>query len=684
MSMINNGQIKVLVADDNRAFVELIASFLQKRGLEVLTARDGREARSIIENHGPELVITDLVMPVLNGFELCRFIRNAETVGFTYVVVMTAKSDAATLSAAFDAGADDCIRKPFNEQELISRVRSAERIIRLEASYRQNAMRLHRVNAEVAAANDRLLQKASMLTASNETATIEKAAAEKACREKSDFLANMSHELRSPLSAILGYAELLHSDGDISKAPPQRVKALETILRNGNHLLEVINEVLELSKIDAGQFRIEPAPCRPVDIVEEVRDLLQVMADEKGLGLTTDVDGPIPDIIESDPVRIRQILINLVTNAIKFTERGSVRIVLRQSRNSQDNDCLQFDVIDTGIGLTLAQQRDIFNRFSQADNQGRASGLGTGLGLVISKQFAQLLGGDIELDSQPGKGSTFRLTVATAGVGQAAAADARSLPDAEPTNTLDRGHPSSNLGAVRVLLAEDNEDSQRLLCEFMRRADIDSAVAPDGKAVVDMAIAAESSDKPFDMILMDRQLPIMSGVEATAQLRARGFRKPVIGLSAGIQPHEINQMMEAGCVACEAKPITQEKLIHTIRHWIHHEGGTDMGPKNATSEPIISTLAGDPDMHELVREFVDALPGKASQLQDMLAARDIESLARLAHQLKGSAGGYGFPAITDHAAQLEDTAKHTKDIQKLNDQVRQIADMCHRASGAPR
>lgn len=682
--MINSGQIKVLVADDNRAFLELIASFLQKRGLEVLTARDGREARSIIENDGPELVITDLVMPVLNGFELCRFIRNAETVGFTYVVVMTANSDAATLSAAFDAGADDCIRKPFNEQELISRVRSAERIIRLEASYRQNAMRLHRVNAEVAAANDRLLQQASKLTASNETATIEKAAAEKACREKSDFLANMSHELRSPLSAILGYAELLRSDGDISKAPPQRVRALETILRNGNHLLETINEVLELSKIDAGQFRIEPVQCRPVEIVEEVRELLQVTADEKGLGLTADLDGPIPDTIESDPVRIRQILINLVSNAIKFTERGSVRIVLRQAHNDQNLPCLHFDVIDTGIGLTAQQQKEIFNRFGQADNQGRSSGLGTGLGLVISKQFAQLLGGDIELDSEPGKGSTFRLTIGTTYAGHTAMADAPAMPHAEPTNTRGDEQPSCNLGAVRVLLAEDNEDSQQLLSEFMRRAGIEAAVAPDGKAVVDMALAAESSGNPFDIVLMDRQLPVMSGVEATAKLRARGFRKPIIGLSAGIQPHEINQMKEAGCEACEAKPISQEKLIHTIRHWIHNKGGTNMRPENATTEPIVSTLASDPDMRELVKEFVEALPGKASQLQDMLAARDIESLARLAHQLKGSAGGYGFQTITDHAARLEDTAKHTKDLEKLSDQVRQIADMCQRANAAPR
>lgn len=523
-----------------------------------------------------------------------------------------------------------------------------------------------------------------MLTASNETATIEKAAAEKACREKSDFLANMSHELRSPLSAILGYAELLHSDGDISKAPPHRVKALETILRNGNHLLEVINEVLDLSKIDSGRFRIEPVRCRPADIVEEVRDLLQVTADEKGLGLTADLDGQIPDTIESDPVRIRQILINLVTNAIKFTERGSVRIVLRLAHNDQNQPCLHFDVIDTGIGLTKSQQKDIFNRFGQADNQGRSSGLGTGLGLVISKQFAQLLGGDIELDSEPGKGSTFRLTVSTEYAGQAAIVEAPALPHAEPTSSPGYNQSSPQLGAVRVLLAEDNEDSQRLLSEFMRRAGIEAAVAPDGKTVVEMALAAESSGKPFDIVLMDRQLPLMSGVEAATKLRTRGFRKPIIGLSAGIQPHEISQMMEAGCEACEAKPISREKLIHTIRQWTHHKGETTMGPENATTEPIVSTLASDPDMRELVREFVEALPGKASKLQDMLAARDIESLARLAHQLKGSAGGYGFQSITDHAARLEDTAKNTKDLEKLNDQVRQIADMCQRANATPR
>lgn len=671
-------KLHVLVADDNRLFLYMVTSFLQTRGFHVLTANNGREARRVIEEHGPELVITDLIMPELDGLELCRFIRTSETVGFTYVVMLTAKSDPESLSAAFEAGADDFIAKPFNEQELLSRIRSAERIIRLESSYRRNAIQLHKANAEVAAANDRLMQVASQLTASNQSACIEKAEAVKASKEKSDFLANMSHELRSPMTAILGYAELLHSDGDLNRAPPERIQAVETILKNGHHLLDVINEVLELSKIDAGKLKIVPARCSPAQIIEDVRCLLQVRAEGKGLSLTSELEGKIPESIESDPARIRQILINLVSNAVKFTQRGCVRIVARHVQSRNATSLMEFDIIDTGIGLTKSQQSAIFNRFGQADNHDTATTGGTGLGLAISKNIAELLGGHIEVMSEPNHGSTFRLSIPTGDISQVAMIDKESLKTPVAVLAAEKTTASVRLDGIRVLLAEDNEDSQRLLSEFMHRSGVKVIVATDGSSAVSKALELEKAGNPVDMILMDRQMPKMSGVDATRELRKAGFRKPIIGLSAGVLPHETAEMLEAGCDGWESKPISHENLAQLISRWTQTKGGTEM--TESTKGPIISELAGHADMAELVQEYVQGLPDKVTKLRSLLAAGDIESLACLAHKLKGSAGGYGFPMITEEAARLEKTAKANKDLEELEQCVRELSDMCSRAA----
>ena len=237
--------------------------------------------------------------------------------------------------------------------------------------------------------------------------------AESATHAKSEFLANMSHEIRTPMTAILGFAEVLLGEPDIDRAPPDRIEAIRTIQRNGQYLLDLINDILDLSKIEAGKLDVESIACSPVKVLTDVIALMQIRADAKNLPLKSEYVGGIPELIHSDPLRLRQILINLVGNAIKFTETGSVRVVTRLIQRLDKPALLQFDVIDTGIGLSQQQIIKLFRPFNQADSSTTRKFGGTGLGLTISKRLAAMLGGDITISSVPGKGSTFSVMVET-------------------------------------------------------------------------------------------------------------------------------------------------------------------------------------------------------------------------------------------------------------------------------
>ncbi|MCA9266836.1 MAG: PAS domain S-box protein, partial [Planctomycetales bacterium] len=263
--------------------------------------------------------------------------------------------------------------------------------------------RVEEYTTDLQFANQELKRRAEELTQAN-------IAAEAATKAKSDFLANMSHEIRTPMTAILGYADLLMQDGDIASAPQRRIDEIQTIQRNGNHLLTIINDILDLSKIEAGKFEVERIACAPHEMLLEVEELMRVRADDKGIAWSVKLDGALPVRVETDPTRLRQILINLVGNAIKFTEAGAVELVARAIAAAEGTR-LEFEVVDTGVGMTREQCERLFQPFQQADSSMSRKFGGTGLGLTISRRFAQLLGGDIQVWSEPGQGSTFTLSV---------------------------------------------------------------------------------------------------------------------------------------------------------------------------------------------------------------------------------------------------------------------------------
>ena len=398
-------------------------------------------------------------------------------------------------------------------------------------------------------------------------------ALETANRSKSEFVANMSHEIRTPMTAILGFTDVLL--GGLSN--PEDIEAAETIKRNGNHLLAIINDILDLSKIEAGKLDVERIPCSLCQLVDETVALLGVRAEAKGLTLTAEYDGAVPETIATDPTRLRQILFNLVGNACKFTESGSVRIVVRLVEARFGTHNLEFSIQDTGIGMTEEQIARIFTPFIQGESSTSRRFGGTGLGLTISRRLAGMLGGDITVSSLPGQGSTFVATVATGPLDGIRMVDASQLSAAGQERSPEPIRKSKVALDCRILLVEDGPDNQRLISFFLTKAGADVTLAENGQEAFHRVLAEwpgrdSSTDdpaEPFDLILMDIQMPVMDGHEATRRLRKSGWQGPIIALSAHAMEHEIDRILEAGCDDYMGKPIQRDKLLALIAQYVN-------------------------------------------------------------------------------------------------------------------
>ncbi|MCA9255120.1 MAG: PAS domain-containing protein, partial [Phycisphaerales bacterium] len=380
--------------------------------------------------------------------------------------------------------------------------------------------------------------------------------ADNANTAKSEFLANMSHEIRTPMTAILGFAELMAENiaGNSVDGIADWRESIATIKRNGEHLLRIINDILDLSKIEAKKMTVESILCSPNDIVADVTSLMRVRAKEKRLGFHTRVLGQIPRTIATDPVRLRQILINLLGNAIKFTDAGDVRLEV-QYLTDADGPRLQFNVMDTGIGMTPEQTERIFQPFTQADNTTTRQFGGTGLGLTISKRLAQLLGGDIELvRSEVGLGTEYRVTIRTGAIDDSDFDEAGTIVESTTTDVLLTPAESSGVAArpkplkgVRVLLAEDGPDNRRLISLHLRNAGAEVTTVENGRIAMEEIDAAQRDARPFDLLVTDMQMPEMDGYTATGALREKGIQIPVIALTAHAMSGEREKCIDAGC-----------------------------------------------------------------------------------------------------------------------------------------
>ena len=381
-----------------------------------------------------------------------------------------------------------------------------------------------------------------------------------ASEKKASFLAHMSHEIRTPMMSILGYVDLL---GDESTTEEDRREYTEIIRSSGEHLLALVNDILDHAKIESGSLDVENREVDLPKLLSDVHRLLKLRAEEKGLSFRLGVSGPVPTTIRTDPVRLRQILVNLVGNAIKFTEKGFISMVARvehaPAAESIARGKLRIRVQDTGIGMTPEQAERVFEPFSQAEAGTTRKYGGTGLGLAISRQLSEKLGGELVVESRLGMGTTFELGIDPGdleGVPTLEAFDITPVPsdstDATPTF------------AGRVLIAEDDAVNRRLLEKLLDPYEIELDTVPDGGAAVRAVLEADRSGTPFDLVLMDMLMPVKDGYAATSEIRGGGFRGPIVALTGNTQRRDREKCLQSGCDDYLAKPIDRDALAEIL------------------------------------------------------------------------------------------------------------------------
>ncbi len=385
--------------------------------------------------------------------------------------------------------------------------------------------------------------------------------AEAASQAKTQFLANMSHEIRTPLSAIMGFTELM-LEPQVSNE--EKTENLLVVQRNSQQLLKIVDEILDISKVEAGRLEIEKVETDLIDLLSNVQSLLRVTAEGKGIVLSLQVRDKIPDRVWTDANRLRQILINIIGNAVKFTHEGSVQVYASYGMDANGASQLQVRVKDTGIGLDAETTTKLFTPFLQADSSTTRMYGGTGLGLALSRNLARAMGGDIWLEhTEIGKGSTFTIEINAEPTDNAEWVKAEDFFPSSSGNAGFSPVPKKDLEGAKILLVEDAEDNQMLISHFLSRAGAEIDTAANGEDGVDMALKND-----YAVVLMDIQMPRLDGYQATTKLRQAGYKKPIIALTAHALREERDKAMRIGCNGHLTKPINRGELIESLKKFV--------------------------------------------------------------------------------------------------------------------
>jgi PAS domain S-box-containing protein len=532
--------------------------------------------------------------------------------------------------------------------------------------------------------------------------------AQAANRAKSDFLANMSHEIRTPMNAILGFTELLRRGvtSNEKTGSQDRQKYLNIIHGSGKHLLELINDILDLSKVEAGHLEVESVKCEVHQVVLDVARIMNVKADEKGIALRVVFDSALPAHIHSDPSRLRQVFTNLVGNAIKFTATGEVRISVRVVQATGANalqSVMQIDIADSGIGIPTNRLESIFEPFVQAEASTTRKFGGTGLGLTISRRFARALGGDVVATSQPGLGSVFHVSIATGDLTDAIWLQPHDLVALQQRDTVASAEQVTwRFPNCKVLVVDDGNENRELVRLVLTDAGIEVIEAENG------AVALEQVDahQP-DLVLMDIQMPVMDGSTATQELRKRGLSLPVLALTANAMKGFEREIESGGFTGHLTKPIDIDHMLATLARYLGGEKLVSTGAAAAPAavptmtvsattsstttalpattshapmarprgEPLHSRLATHPRLARVARSFCAQLPYKLDEMQGALSSGDFKALSALAHWLKGAGGTVGYDAFFEPARDLEHACAQAdaSDAQHQMERLHQLA-----------
>lgn len=532
------GKAKILIVDDDRGKILAIEAVLQCLNQTIVSVASGEEAlrRLLVEDFA--VILLDVYMPGLDGFETAELIRQRRRSEYTPIIFLTAYADDAFAHRGYALGAVDYLLMPASPEVLRAKI-----AVFVDLFYKSEQVRLQ--------AEERVQ------LAQEQAARVE---AERASVAKSQFLTNISHELRTPMTAIIGMTDL-----SLMEELPANVREyLSAVQVNAHLLLELLNEILDVSKLEAGTLTLESTPLQLRKILSELRHTFGHRAEQRGLQFEVCVDQAVPNHLIGDSLRLRQVIYNLLANAIKFTERGRVRLDVRVDSACDREAWIRFTVSDTGIGISAANQERIFAPFTQVDASTRRRRDGAGLGLAISGDLIQAMGGRRSLRSELGKGSEFTFIVPLLIDGSKIDKIPQGAPQlSSPSNPIVGDNAAS--GPLCVLLAEDTPTNQLLVRHALQKRGHRVVVAGDGRTAVDCARRGE-----YDVILMDLQMPDMDGFEATAAIRRLpGKHPPIIALTAHTMVGDRERCLAAGMENYLSKPIDLKEMISMIESTAH-------------------------------------------------------------------------------------------------------------------
>lgn len=583
---------RVLIVDDEKANLKILSELLSTEA-EVSVAKSGLQGIWKAEKLLPDLILLDIVMPEMDGFETIKQLKQSDSLSEVPVIFITGLDTADNEKYGLDLGALDYIRKPFNASVVKTRIATHLKLIKQTKALKQLSVKL--MDADEA---------------------------------KSRFLANMSHEIRTPLTAIIGYAELIQQN-ELSGMEGEQ--AIDIIANSGKHLLNLINDILDLSKIEASKLQIEEMQVLLPGMLDDIFGLIKSKIEEKKLTFDLEIEYPIPSHIQTDPTRLKQILINLLNNAIKFTDDGSVRLLV-----SIQGEDIRFNVVDTGIGISAEQQSRIFSAFEQADVSVTRKFGGTGLGLNISKYLSRRLGGDLTVSSAHGIGSDFQASIALK-LGD----DSSQIDDetqyAQALHSQKSRDSKNVMLSGHILLAEDQRELRMLIVMMLKKLGLTVTAVENGKQLVDKALTEK-----FDLILSDIHMPEMSGQEAVARLQEEKLDTPTIALTANAMKHEVEQYLNKGFTDHLSKPIQRDEFHRKLALYL------DKGGVKSTSLDLPEGVK----LH-LVEQFKQSIPGRIEVLENAFFAKDWNAMKLLSHSFKGAAHSFGFQDMSVLATDIE-------------------------------
>lgn len=596
-----------LVIDDSLTARMFVKDILEGEGMTVHLCKDAESGTEAARALKPDVVLLDVVLPGMDGITLCEQWRSDNELRDLPVLLMSGeRAERDDRAAGLQAGALGYVVKPFNRSEMLAQVYLLYRLKETHEALKNQAL-----------------------------------LAREASEAKSRFLANMSHEIRTPLTSILGFAETLLHD-ELPKI--ERTKAVGTILRNGHHLLGVVNDLLDLSKIEAGKIEIESRECTCSDLIQDIAAFLKLKCEEKGLSFGVNVGYPLPSGFVSDPLRLKQILFNLVSNAVKFTHEGKVSVYISYEREGAN---LTFEVRDSGIGISREKLSRLFRPFSQAEVATARIYGGTGLGLSISRELAQLLGGSLEVTSEEGKGSSFVLTLHDI-------ASTKLIWDEERRVSEDAKEESTYLSGS-VLLIEDSSDIRAVLSHSLKKRGLMVVEAENGALGL-----ARAQERDFTLILSDMQMPVLDGYQTVKALREDGFTGPIVALTGNVMGQDLERLFEVGCDDYLAKPFTRQSLFEILDRYI--------------TNPDESDFDDDPEFLALVERYKNALPNRLEELSHLSAEENWGAIESASHKLIG-AGTFGLSRISSIARSMERAAK-SKDKAAIERLLKAARGMC--------